>query len=36
MKKQEAEKIGVTVKAEAEEHYPLNVDDTISAVLSEI
>lgn len=27
MKKQEAEKIGVTVKAEVEEHYPLNVDD---------
>lgn len=27
MKKQEAEKDGIKVKAEVEEHYPLNVDD---------
>ena len=27
MKKQEAEKNGIKVKAEVEEHYPLNVDD---------
>lgn len=27
MKKQEAEKTGIKVKAEVEEHYPLNVDD---------
>lgn len=27
MKKQEAEKSGIKVKAEVEEHYPLNVDD---------
>lgn len=27
MKKQEAEKNGIKIKAEAEEHYPLNVDD---------